>query len=204
MELERELYEGVNALGAPGQMQISEVQFAIRFEEHRESALHLYERAVGLAGYSAQTFGLTGDVAVTATEVTARERKSLITRDKKIVYTRPPLTDILYALQEIDATVFKSGITPERPDLDFGDGVSEDPTELAQTAQLLRAADSASTKVLVGMVHPDWEEAQVDEEVAAIDAERQAFTNVSDPFGGMGSGGSDTPPDQPGRAAYGG
>lgn len=201
MELERELYEGVNALTAPGQMQLEQVQFKIRFEEHRETAQHLLEKIVGLAGYSAQTFGLVGDVAVTATEVTARERKSLITRDKKIKYTRPPLQDILLALQEIDATVFKSGITPERPAMDFGNGVSEQPSELAQTAQLLRAAEAASTETLVAMNHPDWDEERVKEEVAAI-RDEQAMS-VPGPFDGMGSGGPGAPSEQD-PAAYGG
>jgi hypothetical protein len=209
IELERELYEGVNALGAVGQMQLEQVQFKIRYEEHQQSAQHLLEQIIRAAGYSTQTFGEVSleRGAMTATEISARERKSLITRDKKINYWRPALADILFALMEIDATVFHSGITPERPDIEFGDGVSEDPQALAQTAQLLRAAEAASTATLVAMVHPDWEDDQVQEEVAAIEAEQSAAMSVPG-LDGMGSGPGASPdgPMDPNAdpAAYGG
>jgi A118 family predicted phage portal protein len=205
---EREVYESVEMLGDPSQMQITENQFAIRVTEHKETAYDLMTRIVSAAGYESQTFGLMGEnaVALTATEVAARERKSFITRQRKINYWRPALMEIIETLLAIDQAVFNSGITPSKPDLEWGDGVSEDPTTVAQTVQALHAAESASTEVRVAMVHPDWDETQVTEEVTKIQGEQQAM-NVSDPFGGMGSGGSDTPPDQQQQdpaAAYGG
>jgi hypothetical protein len=42
---------------------------------------------------------------------------------------------------------------------------------LATTLQLLSAAKAASTKVMVEMLHPDWEEEQIDAEVALIQSE---------------------------------
>ena len=40
--------------------------------------------------------------------------------------------------------------------------------ELAETAQLLKVAQAASTYERVRMVHPEWTEAQIVEEVARI------------------------------------
>ncbi|WP_301368413.1 hypothetical protein [Streptomyces xanthophaeus] len=59
-------------------------QFSIRVDEHERTSAAITRQAVMSAGYSAATFGL-GDQgsAVTATEVKARERKSMITRGRK-------------------------------------------------------------------------------------------------------------------------
>ena len=48
-------------------------------------------RSSARPGTRGQTLGLQGDIAQTATEVVARERKSLTTRGKKITYWRPGL-----------------------------------------------------------------------------------------------------------------
>jgi hypothetical protein len=90
-------------------------------------------------------------------------------------------------------------VVPQEPDVLFTDGVQESPLSIAQTVQALRAAEAASDKVLVGMVHPDWDEDDVDAEVALIQAERQAgqppalpdpmFTHPDDnPDGGLTDG----------------
>jgi len=145
-------------------------QFAIRHAEHEATALNLVGRIVTTAGYSQQTFGLTGDVAATATEVTARERKSLITRDKKIKYIRPRLAEILQALLKVaNAQGFKWKVDPSKPlTVNFPDAVQQDPASLAQTLALLETARAASTKTKVQLLHPEWEESEVDKEVAAI------------------------------------
>jgi A118 family predicted phage portal protein len=211
---EREIYEQLNMLdnGTGGNM-ITQSQFQIRVQEHKETALDLMTRIVASSGYEVQTFGLQGDHGrpLTATEVVARERKSFITRSRKINYWRPALAEIFETLLAIDSVVFKSGVTPAKPDLEWGDGVSLDPTTVAQTVQYLHAAESASTEVRVAMVHQDWDEPQVKEEVARIVGERQASMIVPDPLGGMGSGGSGAPQGQQQQqqqqdpaAAYGG
>lgn len=202
---ERRVYEEIALAPNSGAPAITEVQFKIRFEEHRETAQHLMDKVVQTSGYSTQTFGEQADggaAAMTATEIKAREKRTNTTRDKKIMYVRPPLARIIEAMLAIDRVVFGTGVEPGKPDIQFGDTVSEDSLTLAQTAQALRAAEAASDETLVQLVNPEWKDEQVQAEVAKIQAERQSSMNVSDPFGGMGSGGSDTPPDQqnPGSA----
>ncbi len=152
-------------------------QFKIRHEEHRATCLDLLERILSTAGYSPATFGLGADgVAVTATEVRARQARSFATRDRKLRILRPALAQIVHKLLLVDADVFGAKITPSRPQVEFPDGVQESMLTLAQTAQALRAAEAASTGVLVRMLHPEWDDEQADAEVAAIAAEQAAAT----------------------------
>src|SRR6185503_7017373 len=79
------------------------------------------------------------------------------------------MEEILYSLMAVQASVFgQRGLTPVRPDLVFPDAVLPSPQELAQTALALSNAKAASLQTLVGMVNPDWDEGQVDEEVQRI------------------------------------
>jgi hypothetical protein len=200
----REIYEGLNLLQQPGQDQITEIQFDIRHAEHKASVDAELEAILRGAGYSAQTFGLAGEVAITATEVAAKERASITTRGRKIGYTRPPLASALETLLMVDARVFNSGVTPVKPDLDFGDYVAESMNDRAQTAQLMLAADAASTETRVQLLHPEWDDDQVAEEVARIQAEQPVAGGFGDPGqqdvpgldAGMGLSGPGTPQDQ--------
>lgn len=161
-------------------------QFAIRYEEHKQTVNELVLNTLRAAGYSAATFGEADGygAAVTATEVAAREQRSLLTRDRKLRIIRPRLADILEKLLAVDKAIFNSAVTPARPDVQFPDGVQDSPLVLAQTAQALRTAEAASTKTLVAMIHPEWDEKQVDDEAKLILEENQPLP-LSDPLGGF-------------------
>ncbi len=171
-EGEREVFSPLNMLvndKADSSSMITANQFNIRWQEHQATAQNLIEQIISQAGYSSQTFGMVGDVAATATEVKARERKSLTTRGKKILYTRPALADIIYGLLSIENTVFgHTDLTPVRPDVDFADVVIPDQLEVAQTVAALRGAEAMSVQVAVEQVHPDWTPDDVNEEVARV------------------------------------
>lgn len=179
-DLDQEIYEGVNALGDGKSVDITPVQFAIRVEEHERTADNLYAKIVGSAGYSAQTFGMNGDVAVTATESKARERKSFITRDRKIGYMKPQIAEIVETLLIAYKIVFKKNVEPERPVISFGDTVSEDPLHSAQTIELLTRAGAISTELKVRMAHPEWDDKDVQAEVDRI--REDARIEVPDTF----------------------
>ncbi|MGW4602732.1 phage portal protein [Streptomyces sp. NPDC004532] len=178
---DREMYSGLNMLQRPGDTgQLQVVQFKIRYDEHKATAQDLMAQAVHQAGYSGASFGLDGDGAVmTATEVTARKEKSLATRDRKTLYWKPRLKDITAAWLAVTIAKFGvDGLTVAEPTVEFADGVSESPQELATTAQMLRAAEAASTDTLVRMMHPDWNDDQVADEVIRIQGESgRAVTN---------------------------
>jgi A118 family predicted phage portal protein len=198
---EAEFLYPVNSLMSPnpqGGLPVMAQQFAIRVSEHLQSAQALQDQIVRSAGYSTQTFGSVngegGQVAQTATEVESRTRRSDITRDRKITYWKPELAERVRVHLELCKGIFRDSVTPERPTVVFGERASETPAQLAQTAQLLRGAEAASTETLVQLVHPDWEKTQVEEEVARIREESTpAELTAPDPAAGMGSAGSGAP-----------
>ncbi|MBF8193273.1 hypothetical protein ITP53_47925 [Nonomuraea sp. K274] len=178
---DREIYEAMNVLGGDDRMELTATQFAIRVVEHRDTAAELLAAILRATGYSAQSFGLSGEVAITATEVAAKERRSLTTRSRKALYTAPELAAAIEMLLQLEASpLFSSGVTPELPTVVFGDSVSPDILQLAQTAELMRRAEAASDETLVRMLHPDWDEDQVTEEVRLIGDARP--DPMQDPF----------------------
>jgi hypothetical protein len=144
-------------------------QFAIRVEEHQRSAEALIRQAAQSAGYSAQSFGLDGGgQPITATEVDSRDARSMVTRKKKTGYWRQPLAHIVHVLLQLDAIHFGRPIKPERPRVEFGDGVAESEQATATTLELLNRAGAVSTATKVRILHPEWDDTDVDAEVAAI------------------------------------
>ncbi|MEU5647090.1 phage capsid protein [Streptomyces milbemycinicus] len=68
----------------------------------------------------------------------------------------------------------------QRPQLQFGDAVSEDPQSTAQTLALVAQAEAVSTDTKVRRLNPDWDDARVQAEVERIHAETGAA--VPDPI----------------------
>lgn len=164
---------------------ITVAQFAIRTEEHARTCAELFQRIVVTAGYSPQSFGMQGDGAEqTATEVDAREGRSDRTTARKQRYVRRKAEDIAEMMLIIDATVFGSGVEPMRPRLEFPDPDQNDPREIGSTLNLVTLARAASTETKVRMLHPEWEEPQVQAETKRI-LEEEGLGAVPDPTGGV-------------------
>lgn len=183
-DMDRDVFVGLpNVLpsrDAPG-LPITAQQFAIRVDEHQRTCQQLTEDILRSAGYSAQTFGEGPEGgAITATEVTSRERRSFMTRDRKIRLEGPAVGRLVEKLLSVDVAVFGTkGVAPERPTVAFGDSVQDSPLALAQTAEALERAKAASTRTKVALLHADWTSEQVDEEVAAINT--QYALTLADP-----------------------
>ncbi|MET9253759.1 phage portal protein [Streptomyces sp. NPDC003717] len=157
-------------------------QFDIRVEEHSRTAEAIMRQAAQAAGYSPQSFGLDGEgQPVTATEVDSRDARSMVTRRKKAGYWRHPVADMVHVMLLLDAQLFGSRITPDRPRVDFGDGVAESAEQTATTLDLLNRAGAVSTATKVKILNPTWDDTAVQAEVAAILAETGAA--APDPVG---------------------
>ncbi|MFF5790244.1 capsid protein [Streptomyces sp. NPDC012693] len=171
---EKRVYSGLNM---PPDMSgnrkpLDVVQFAIRVKEHSDTCAALVNEAARQAGYSASTFGEASEgSAVTATEIRARQRRTLITRSRKSLYAAPAISDVTAALLAVEAG-FRFRVDgldlSEPPKVEFEDSISESAGELATTSELLRRAEAASTDTLVRLNHPDWDDKQVAAEVALI------------------------------------
>ena len=191
---DREVFELVtNVLpDENNQMPIEQVQFNIRVAEHAATADALTKKIIEQAGYSLQSFGEhIEDTDITATEVRAREKKSIGTRDRKIRHERPALMELARKMLLIDQAVFgTSGIAPDVSiKVDFPDSVQSSTEAVARTVQMLRTAQVLSIETGVQMAHPDWAPETVAVEVARIMDEQQ----VADPFDRLPGTGPGTP-----------
>lgn len=171
----RQVYSGINALGKAGDTLSSQItisQFEIRVEEHLGVIEAIKGEIASALGYSPSHLGLKGEAgAKTATEVTADFTDSERTRDKKALYVKPALAQLAQVALAIDGVQYpnKGGaLVEELPDIEFVDVSQIDPEKNARTVQLMDAARAASTKVKVAALHPDWDEDDVDAEVADI------------------------------------
>lgn len=188
-DAEQEVFTGLNMLPTPdgkGNL-ITPNQFAIRWQEHKSTADELFAAIIRDAGYSMQTFGDAADVrGVTATEITARERKTMTTRGRKIGYWRPRLADLVETLLAVWQQIEPSArVEPAVPLLEWPGAVQPPPEDRAQTIQLLHAAEAVSRETAVRMFNPDWTDEQVQEEVDRIVAEMPAMPEPGH-FGGSG------------------
>ncbi|MFM9368080.1 phage portal protein [Streptomyces sp. Da 82-17] len=193
-DADREIWQTLNIPPTETGNGITLSQFAIRVAEHAQTAEAIVRQAVQSAGYSSQSFGLGDATAVTATEVVARERRSMITRDVKARYWAPALADMLHVMLRLDRGLgFSTVPVDARPHVQFGDAVSEDPQTTAQTLALIAQAEAASTDTRVRVLHPDWSDEQVQAEVDRIREENG--TAVPDPI--TGAPAAPPPADEP-------
>ncbi len=179
-DLDRAVYSSLrmppSATGSP----ITLMQFNIRVEEHERTILRLLSQVIGSAGYSLGSFGLSDGqgVAVTATEIKAKYQQSMTTREKKTRLWSPELRKMLNCLLAVDALVLGNDGSTAAGDVEveFGETVAEDPKVTAETVALLFQAEAASTAERVRLVHPDWDDTQVNAEVRLIETARQLAT----------------------------
>lgn len=166
---------------------ITPVEFKLRVEEHARTALELFGLIVKNAGYAPQTFGIGGDGGggQTATEVRAREGRSIRTTSRKQRYWNAALADVVELMLVIDVAEYGLKVAPMRPQVRFAELGESDVRDVASTLNLVKLAEAASTETRVRMLHPEWDDAQVEQEAAKIVAELNGPTGrFGDPTGG--------------------
>lgn len=184
-----------------GKLPIEKVQFEMHVQEYLELIEALSYKAMDAAGYNPQTQRDDAGAAMTATEYAGRNRKSMTTRDKKLRHWTGELAALLTTLLAVDVAQF--GPLYEMVDgqavavqalpvrVTFPEAVQPTLIELANVAQALKAAGAASTEVLVRIVHPDWDDKTVGEEVDRITSAASVVDPVSFGSGGIGLGAGD-------------
>lgn len=149
---------------------ITATQFVIHANELETTVLNLMDRIITSAGYSPQSFGLNiQGRAESGTALDIRERKSFATTNKKKHYWDQPLKDtiknmcLLYVSElggQLDANI--------DIDIAFADGITNNIQMLSTSVKMLSDAQAISTDTKVRMIHPEWSESQIAEEVAKI------------------------------------
>lgn len=185
---EQEVFQEINAPAPGGEgsaPSLTVVQFSIRVAEHQGTAQELWRIILKNAGLD----GTENDATVgpeTATKTNDKASRKRATRGKKIKYWTAALRQIMWVMQEL------AGAAPAPVDVEWPDQAAPDMQTLAQTLQLIAAAGAASTQTLVEMLHPDWQDTDVLEEVDRI---QKAAAPPEDPATfGMGGGGLDDLP----------
>lgn len=182
IDLDREVYvpvEGVLGTGKDGLM-ITAQQFEIRVAQHRDTCDYWTDRIIDSAGYTPPSQSADGGAA-TATEINSRDRRTNMTRGKKIRYWSAVLREHARTQAEVANVHLGAGLSLDDVRVEFQDGVQESAMSLAQTAFTLKNAMAASTQTLVELVHPDWEPQDVSDEVARILAENGQGEPVPNP-----------------------
>ena len=135
---------------------------------------NLVRRILALSGYAPQSAGLDIEgSAESGTALTIRERKSMRTTETKKTYWWHALQAIMRAGLRLDAAVFHSGVDPDAElSIEMPSNSQPDIEQMAQTLEQLERAGAVSTISKVRLLHPDWAEEKLEEEVALIQQER--------------------------------
>lgn len=160
--------------GAPAPITLN--QFAIRMQEHYETAMAIVQEIVSRAGFAPQTFGINVDGQLSGTAMRRRELRSHRTKDRMRRYARPKVERIAETIMLINAELFNGPKPKKRPTLKWRDSDGADPKETAETVQLLRNALVMSVEEGVRTVHPEWDDKQVGLEVGRLLQEQAALT----------------------------
>lgn len=159
---------------------ITPSQFAIRSNEHAMTCMDLMRNIVSIAGYAPQSFGIDIDgMAQSGTALHIREKKSFNTRGKKQTYWKSQLEAIMTTMVHLDAALFpgEGSDADDNVKVKFADSMSNDISTMSAALQMLNGAASVSTEVKVQMLHPDWTQKQIAEEIERIKKETGLWMN---------------------------
>lgn len=173
MDLDQEVFTALDVLDKGEHTPIEQVQFAIRVTEHEQTVRALTETIINQAGFSLGTFQESSDTDITATEVKAREKRTLTTRGRKAAHEKRALTALLTKMLAIQQVI------PVDLTVTFPEVVQENPLEQAVSIAAVKNASLMSMRVGVQLLHPSWDASTVDAEVAAIRDEM--VTPIEDP-----------------------
>lgn len=149
---------------------IEATQFEIRAEQFEKTCLNLLDRIITSSGYSPQSFGLNiAGRAESGTALNVRERKSFATTNKKQAYWEDALKLLIASMCTIKNAFLGGTFTCELDvNIAFSDGISNNMSEVSNSVKTLSDAKAISTDTKVRMVHPEWTDEQVEQEVERI------------------------------------
>jgi hypothetical protein len=164
--------------GKPAPIQL--IQPEIRFEAHERTVLQWIEQIISRCGFAPQTFGMHVEGQLSGTAMRRRAEKSYRTRDRQRRYLRPALESIAYTLMLLNKVLNPGAPKPDKmPTLVWREADQADPLEMASVIELLARARAGSREVLVRMAHPEWDNTQVDEEVARLAKQDEELNALS-------------------------
>lgn len=161
-------------MGGENVKPIDSLQFDIRVDQHSKTCEQLFYQIVNQCGYSPQTFGI-GDfgTAQSGTALKIRENKSQLTRMKKTRYWQPAVRALFIQMQKLDiqSNLHAGYEIDENITTEIEDSILTDTKEVSETIRNLTQATAISNYTKIKMLHSDWTEDQINEEVDKINKE---------------------------------
>ena len=182
-DIDKMAYEEIDVDPTAMTKPIEATQFAIRSAEFEQTCLNLLDRIITSAGYSPQSFGLNiAGRAESGTALNVRERKSFATTNKKQSYWESGLKEFINAMCIIKNEFLGGNFTCELDvNIAFSDGISNNMSEISNSVKTLSDAKAISTDTKVRMVHPEWTDEQVEQEVERILNDESAGMPMDNP-----------------------
>lgn len=186
-------------VGAPASQSLKPELYQpdIRVEKMLAVMQEITENILRRAGYSLGTFGEDANQMRTATEVISRDRRSVMTRSRKLRIVVPAMEELLGKMISIETTLFHQPYKPDTVQVIFPNASQATELDLSLTVAAMNTAVAASVETKVRTLHPDWEDDQVDTEVALIKAETGQTVEDPTTFGQGGQGLQLTNPEPP-------
>ena len=146
----------------------------IRAEQRIALCDDLVKRILSMAGYAPQSAGIdVNGRAESGTALAVRERKTLRTTETKKTHWWHALQHIVRAMLKLDAAVYKSGVDPNAGiTVELPSNSQPDIDQMAQILEQLERAGAISVEGKVRLLHPDWGDDKILEEVRMIREER--------------------------------
>lgn len=153
---------------------INVVNPELRSASRLEVCEHLVRQILSFAGYAPQSAGIDiNGSAESGTALTVRERKSLRTTEAKKTYWWHALQTIIRAFLALDAKVYRSGVDMNAEiTIEMPTNTQPDIAQMAEILEQLERAGAISTEAKVRLLHPDWSDDKVNEEVNRIKLEK--------------------------------
>lgn len=184
---DREVFQAVGTgVGSTG-TSMSMLQFhqpEIRVLQHDQGAEMLIREVLRKTGYSPVSFGMSDEVAQTATEAQGKKEWTVITTNGKARYWGAALAPLATICLRIDAAKFKGVAPSEELEIEWPEFARESDEAKSRTVLNWSTSNAASTRTKVAYLNQDKDEQWIDEEAAAIDKAGA----VPDPSGGFGGG----------------
>lgn len=158
-----------------GENEIKMFQPDIRADKFKTTYTTILEQIVTMAGFSPQTFGLNikgqseSGKSLAIREKATFDTKALSEREWKI-----PLQRLMENILLLQSKVFGDNVSEDvKVNVEFNDSISNDIATISDSLQKLKLAECASTETMVRIMHSDWTEKQVMDEVEKIEKDKK-------------------------------
>lgn len=160
---------GMGSLNDGGPPPITDVKFAIRWEEHSQTKTNIKQNILEHVGLSSQHFA-DGPLAVTATAVDSDNNITETTRAVKISQWKSELARFINIVMRLDAIHFPGlGVKPTSPvTVRFSSQHIQSEGERVSNVASKRSAGVCSREQGIRELNPDWTDVEVKDELARI------------------------------------